>query len=296
MSEPEVADELFDPMVSAADVAWHAAPDHCGVDPLTGVCCDWYHGLWPYLRALGVNNTLARHAALFGETLKTLVDAGGHNRVLISGAADHLLAAIVLKAFRGGGPDLRLTVLDRCATPLMLSLWYAEQIGAELETVCSGLLEYRAEQSYDVICAHSFINFFDRRDWSAVVRSWRNALRPGGVLMMANSIRPSAPEGPTVFVANKANRLRRRVLEAARCLEGGPAIDAVALSRALDTYIENFTTTSVRSRKELTGLIEDGGLAIQQASFGPPGLEAAEHSPGREGEEREYAWIVARRE
>ena len=52
--------------------------------------CRWHHGIWQYLRILGLVSSAARHRAFFEGALGALAEDGGYRRVLVSGAAGAL--------------------------------------------------------------------------------------------------------------------------------------------------------------------------------------------------------------
>jgi SAM-dependent methyltransferase len=299
----------FDPIALAAPMAWRSAPETCEVDPQTGTRCDWYHGLWLYLRLFGINNSLNRQAPQYDETFRRLAITGQHDRVLISGGADYLMAAIVLNAYRDQGAALDLTVLDRCETPLTLNRWYAERSGSVLQTVRADMSTFQAARAFDVIWAHYFLHFVDRRQWPAVIAAWHDALRPGGKLLMVNSLGLSAPEGPINYWAGGAAKLRGQLLTDANLRHAALDIDKSQLVDAIDRYIENFSLYFIRSHDEITDLLIAGGFAIEQATFEPVGRSEGPEEDvnnGANGKIRlfdfktdgqiEEAWILARRE
>lgn len=295
---PGGGDGVFDPVAEAAAVAWREAPGLCGVDPVSGVRCDWYHGLWLYTRLFGLNNTLSRHAGLYLDALAPLARDGDHSRVLVSGAADYLLPALPIAAYGRAGADLALTVNDRCETPLRLSRWYGQRIDVALETRRQSLLDGAVLGEHDVVCAHSLLNFVDPEQWPALFRAWHRILRPGGRLLLANAIRPDAPPGLSGFDADRAASLGRRIRDAAATQPASVMPPAAAFDRAVDAYLRHFMIYPTRSRADLLGLFEDAGFAIDDARFGNIGRapsEIPEHSPGGVDEKREYGWFVATR-
>lgn len=298
MRKPPSEASSFDPIALAAPIAWRSAPETCEVDPATGIRCDWYHRIWPYLRLLGVNDTLRRDAHLYLDALGPLARAGDSGRVLVSGAADHLFAAIVLKAYCNAGAALDLTVVDRCETPLLLSRWYADQVSGSLHAVRSGILEFRPETPFDVICAHSFIYHFAPAERPALIAAWHDALRPGGRVLALSNVRPKVPESSIGFPADAANRLRDRVLAAAARRKGELGIGEAELARALDAYIANFTLDheSPRSPDELTTLFSEGGFMIEQATITSPSPDSGAHAPSGSDTGSLKSWIIARRD
>src|SRR6266853_5198646 len=79
--------------------------------------CGQLHALWPYIR-LARASTGIEAAASHLQSLLAARIAAGRRRVLIAGAADTGLPALVARAGAGHDPDI--VVLDRCRTPLEL--------------------------------------------------------------------------------------------------------------------------------------------------------------------------------
>src|SRR5262245_36311726 len=101
-----------EPLELSAPLARRLAPQLCHKDPASGESCAWQHGLWQYLRILGMNHSPRAHAAFLLEALAATARPG--MRVLVSGAADYSMLAHVLAATRAA----EVTVLDVCETPL----------------------------------------------------------------------------------------------------------------------------------------------------------------------------------
>src|SRR5690606_9696782 len=122
-----------------------------------------------------------RHAPLYVAALRPLIAAGEVRRVLVAGAADYGLLAVVFDAFRREGVEPQVTVADRCATPLRLCRWYAERFGVPVRTVQRDIAALHDGSVHDAICAHSLLSCVPVGRHANIAASWYGALRPGGL-------------------------------------------------------------------------------------------------------------------
>lgn len=243
----------------AARLAREQAPSLCRRDAATGDSCAWHHGLWPTLRLLG----LVTAPALHGEFLRTALAgvAGERPRVLLSGAADHALLALVFAAFVERRPEV--TVLDLCDTPLLLNRWYAERVGASIATRRSNILEFEEQQPFDVICTHAFLGNFDAAQRVALAAKWRALLRPGGKVVTVNRLRPEHDAQWIAFSVDQVWSYRARVEEAARAR----ALPIPRLGRAAESYASRQTIFPLGTAAELRALFEAAGFELEQLSI-----------------------------
>ena len=161
----------------------------CSSGYLDPVNCAWYHGVWPYLRVLGVVSSPAWHRDFYGKALRQVIELRPSTglRVLISGAADFsMLEQVLFSAHEARCPDgeLGVTVLDRCQTPLESCQWYAEQANAEVTLRRAELFDRRQLSGpFDVIVTDAFLTRFDREHCARVIRRWHELLRPDAVVV-----------------------------------------------------------------------------------------------------------------
>ena len=120
--------------------------------------CRWHHGIWQYLRILGLVSSAARHREFFEAEITPLTNTDGFRRVLISGAVDYGMLDVVLRAY--GDATLELTAMDICQTPMKTCLWYAERQGISVATAVGDVLAFEAAEPFDIVCSHSFLQFF----------------------------------------------------------------------------------------------------------------------------------------
>ena len=259
-----------EPLALSAPLALAAAKRLCRHAPLLGQSCLAYHGTWQYRRLFGLLTSISdlRQHAFFHDALGSLAVAGRNPRVLITGAADYAMMAIVLRAYRDNGADLDLTVLDRCETPLFLNNWYAERVSQPVELSACDILDYESPRLFDVICAHSFVNQFPPAKRSELIAKWRQLLRPGGKLVMINRIWPAAEEGPFTAKPERVEVFREQMLRAA---ERWPELTGATPEELADhaaVYIGHHFYL-VNSLDRLRGMLADGGLAVERLETSP---------------------------
>lgn len=285
-----------EPLLESAPLAWRLAPGLCRKDPATGESCAWIHGFWQYLRLLGLASTPSLHVAFFSEALTGLAGGKGAPRVLISGAADYSMLALVLGAYRVRDIRPEVTVVDRCETPLMLNRWFAERAALEITTRLCNILEYSEARPFDVVCTHSFLSEFPREHWPRLLEKWRELLRPGGAAITINRVRPGGGPEPVQFTSQQAGALRAAVLEQAPTLPRAPGADPKLLAQAAETYASRRRTWPVQSREQLLVLFENAGFSMDSLSLGPvaSGMQPRVSGPTTPGS-ADYARIVASR-
>jgi hypothetical protein len=269
----------------------------CWRDPSTGERCDWYHGIWQTLRLLGIVTTLTHHAHLYVGALRPLIAGGKFKRVAIAGAADYGLLAVVLDAFGREGVTPVVTLVDRCATALQLCRWYAERYGHAIETAQCELDVYRDEQTHDLVCAHSLLSCNPAERHAGIVDSWQRLLRPGGILMMVNTLRPDTPGTTVRFSPAEIAAYRKRVADAAAsCANPGVLPPAAELGRMAEAFAVRMAASVIGSREQLTGLLEAGGFSLLETRFGDLAEDPAHRRTGPPSfAKKEEAWIVGQR-
>lgn len=282
-----------EPLAQSAPLARRLASELCRADSAQGGCA-WYHGFWQYLRVLDFVTTPRDHAAFYSRALAGPIAAGAR-RVLISGAADYGLPACMLWIFRSAGARPDLTVLDLCATPVRLSEWYAHHVGAVIAPVVQDILAFAPEQPFDIVTTHSFLGRFAPEQRTVLLARWRRLLRPGGLVVTVNRVRPDSPDRVR-FTADQADRFAARVREAARNHPSPLDLteeDLVAMAR---TYVAAKQTVPVHTPDDIQRLFESAGFRVEQLEVGPVGPRSltAPTGPTMSGG-ASYARIVARR-
>jgi len=141
--------------------------------------CQNFHLLWPYLRLAGASGGDVRsplvHSMLHHLLSKTSA------RILIAGSADSGLLAVVARA---ASSDAEIVVLDRCETPLEICGRFAARWSLSIETLHLDLMELSLQSGFDVVFAHSLLQFIPADRRVDVLARMRRSLRPDGRLVI----------------------------------------------------------------------------------------------------------------
>jgi SAM-dependent methyltransferase len=256
-------EHVTEPLLESAPLAYGMAAQLCATDPATGESCGWYHGAWQLLRLLDLVSTMQRHSAYYRDALGTLARTGSYPRVLVSSAADYSLPACVMQAYDSERSNLDLTVIDRCETPLCLTRWYADRIGRHIDTQRISLPHYTAKRSFDVICSHSFLAFFEPIERRAVLSHWHAMLRPGGKVVTANRIRPGAADTLVRFTPAQIEAFSQLAAERSSRVPTALGIGREEIVGAARAYAERQAVYSITSSERLATLFEETGFRIE---------------------------------
>lgn len=147
--------------------------------------CGHMHALWPYIRLARASTGIEGASSDLDRILHELI-AEGHRKVLIAGSQDTGLMALVARA--AGSGAVEITVLDRCATPLESCRRLAQVWSLPIETTQRDLMHLEVKNRFDIVLVHQTLHYIplDRR--VDVLVRLRQALRPGGVLVMMFNI------------------------------------------------------------------------------------------------------------
>jgi len=262
MTEPA----LQEPLLESAPLAHRIAQTLCVPSLEAGESCAWYHGVWQYLRAMGLAKTSGGQAEFLVDALRSLIRSAGATRVLVSGSADYSMPAHVLAAFAREGAAIDLTVVDRCETPLYLTRWYGERVGIAIATVRSDILTYRSATPFDVVLTNSFLGNFDVASRPALVRTWRELLRPGGSVLFTNRLRPHA-EAPVMFSTKQTYDFCEVARREAKRWQAVFGLDPELVATWARTYAERFVSFPLRSADEIVALLRDEGFAVDDVNI-----------------------------
>jgi hypothetical protein len=171
--------ELLGDPVRLAPEQFRLAMDLCG-------SCRDYHALWPYRRLSGIANGFEADATLLEGVLREVTPAKG--RILIAGAADAGLLALTWGATEQLSPAI--TVADRCATPLAICQAFARARGLSIDTLQQDLPAADLNKRYDVIFAHSIVQFVAPDLRRPLLQRLGAALTDKGSLVLAERLRP----------------------------------------------------------------------------------------------------------
>jgi SAM-dependent methyltransferase len=254
-------ESLEEPLFDAASAALRLAPALCpGLD---GYDCSASHRVWPHLRILGVAADPNRHRSFFDSAFGGVANAGGFDRVLVSGAADQGMLARVASAYAAAGAPLDATVVDVCRTPLALTTAYARRCLLPARTVVADIREFTASRPFDVVCTHSLLPRLPGPERPCLVERWASLLRPGGKLVTVTRIDPEGKPGSAAPAQAHAfgERVRREGAQWRELLEVSPDELGVA---ARDYAASTIVYAPPRSVDELVDLVTVGSFTVER--------------------------------
>jgi SAM-dependent methyltransferase len=271
---------MREPLGLSAPLARRLAPQLCRKDPATGETCAWCHGIWQYLRLMGLAAAPEHHAEFYRRAFQSVVGGSGAPRVLVSGAADYSMLAHVLASFHERGVEPDVTVVDACETPLVLNRWYAEREAAKVACSRADILEYASATPFDAVCTHSFLVQFSPDERICLLKRWRQILRPGGMAITVTRVRPTAGTERARFSPEQAQSFRATVLRQAEAMRASLQVDPVELAREAELYISGQRPWPVRSGDEVRHLFEASGFRVDELSDTPPAAPTAQQLQG----------------
>jgi SAM-dependent methyltransferase len=167
-------------------------------DRLCGSCRD-LHALWPYIRLSRSSTGAEGEGSRLTHVLRQLM-AEGRRDVLIAGAADTGLLALVARA--GAGQLVNILVLDICETPLELCRRFAREWSLPIKALKQDLLELDVRHQFDLILIHGTLHFISAPGRITALGRVQRALRSGGrlVLLFNTSEKPSVSTDDKIHV------------------------------------------------------------------------------------------------
>ena len=253
-----------EPLAESAPVAWALAPRLCAGDPASIESCLWYHRIWQHLRLLDIITSIRTNTAFLLATLERL--APTHPRVLISGSADYAMLAHLRQAF--GTRPLDVTMLDRCATSVAINQWYAERYGMALTPICGDALTVQGDRPFDLVCTHNFVGRFDDEARQRLVNRWHAVLRPGGVVVTTQRVRPGDQRQYSSYSHNEARALADTVAGAASVYTGELGATPEQIREVTYQYALRKRTHVIASPEGIVAPFERAGFAVSLADEG----------------------------
>lgn len=231
---------------------------HCLCDPNAG--CRDYHRGWSIVRLVEAGGALPAGQDFFGAALRRLA-RDGRIRVLLSGAADTGLAAMVLKALRPHGIEPEMVLVDRCLTTLEQNRLFARHAGFRLEAIQSDAAALDVPPA-DAIMVHSLLGFFAPEERQPVVDMWARNLAPHGRVLISSrlSLGKSTPR-PRPDPEALAHR-RAALVARAAALGFSPARTAVIAGAAEALWLIRNDRPQL-GEAELMDLLRNAGLAVE---------------------------------
>jgi SAM-dependent methyltransferase len=244
--------------------------------------CAWYHGTWPTLRALGLVATPHRHAALFDRVLGAAA-AAERTDALVCGAADAAMVEIVLAAYTSAGVVPRVTVLDRCATPVRVATDAAARAGVTVEPWVADVLDADRDGAFDVICTHGLLPLQPADVRPQVIARWAALLRPGGVVVTTSSLAGPDAADPSVYSVEAVEAFAERAASA--FASGDPDVAAALpfesgsdVADAAREWASRAVVHPVRDAAELAAHFDAAGFDLdvdERTIEGPVGRSAS---------------------
>jgi SAM-dependent methyltransferase len=284
-----------EPLAETAALAWAEAPGRCHRDPHTGDTCLWYHRVWQYLRLLGVITSIRTNTDFLIRSFRDYAGTGGYRFALVSATADYSMLAHLKHAYAEEDRPLDATVIDRCDTSLFLNRWYADHYDVSLTTRSGNVLEYVTDRPFDLICTHNFLGRFDHELRRQLISRWHALLRPGGVVVTTQRIRPGSREQRASYRDDEARELSQRVAAIARS-HSGLTVDPDELGLAVYQYAIRKGGYVIRSNREITDVFTKQGFDVDVADEGGGQAEQDRDRPSSTAGKDTYRLrIVARK-
>jgi len=250
------------------DVPKLAADAFALAERLCGACRH-LHSLWPYLRlsraSTGVEGGRSELEALLRRTF------ADHRRILIAGAADTGILALVARA--GAAHELDITVLDPCRTPLELNRRLAADWSLPLSTLHSPLQQLEAKREFDLVLVHGTLHFIPPEHQQEVLARLARALRPNGLLVLLYNTSP--PLSSALSAENRSTYPATVIQELERL--------GIALPEARDAFVARLDAHA-RTREGREGkfaapaqvhaLLHQAGFALETELSIAPSLAA----------------------
>lgn len=274
----------FEPLDESAPIAWREAPRSCPPE------CRDYHRVWQYLRLLGVITTVRTNTAFLQHTFGALRTT--HPRVMVAATADYGMLAQLHHAY--GEHSLDVTVLDRCPTAIALNRWYGERVGRLVHDVVGDLLTFETSQPFDLVTTHNLLGRFDDEGRRRLLSTWYRSLRPGGVVVTTQRVRPNWTKAQYRYTSDETVELGARVCDAARragLVEPTPD----ELGETARAYAGAKETSTIRSTSAVVEAFEVAGFVVDRVDEGGMAERHADRPSSTAGLDTFRMRIVAHR-
>ena len=281
----------------SAPLAWQWAPQLCRRDPTTNEDCSHVHGVWQYLRLLGLHATIEPRRDFYLNALRAVRGTARAPRVLISGAADYSMLDLVVTAFKQEGLAADITVTDLCETPLALNRWYSERISCNINTVRCDILDFGTDALFDAVCTDYFLSKFPAARRGALLEKWQSLLRPGGAVITASRLRPANEGEVARFSPEQVNKLRATVARVSREMRTLLGVDPDELAERAAQYAVKYITHTVHTGEDVRALFEGGGFDVNHLSVetAPESGTQEVSGPTMRGDATCYLTVIAHR-
>ncbi len=266
-----------------AQQALNIAPQTC-----TPVC-DWYHQAWAYLRAIGVLSGIQAERAFFIDHFQALATTQAYPQVLVSGSADTGMLELLQTAYLPLQAPLRVSVVDRCSTPLYLNQRYADHYGIPLTQYPCDIFDLQPPHPMDVICTHSFFSFIPPEKLNPLLKLWFQWLRPGGQVLTSQLIRPFYPGKKLQFNAPEIADFTAKVVQAAANTDFTP-LQPSEIIRLATRFAQHKEAYILTSPDPIYQAFKNAGFQLQVFAPAPEAVQAAHRgaAPDQQQERLRY--------
>jgi SAM-dependent methyltransferase len=251
-------------LVASAPLAWEWSRSSCahkkqgGMEEWAnsqtadaGQTCDWYHGVWQFLRLLNMVAVPAWYE-FYERALGDVLRAKPRANVLISAAADYGMLCTLHESIVDSGSAPTITICDICQTPLTSSQWYADRHQLDIACICDDLLSTPklADESFDLIVTDELLTVLKGGDKPLIVDRWRRLLKPDGFVVTTAMIgAPTTPELREGY-AERA----RRLFDVSRGLFDASEADAEEMIDRFERFARFHTRHMLTGEAELRSL------------------------------------------
>lgn len=232
---------------------------HCNQGELD---CSWYHGSWHLLKALGVVSSSAVHEQTLSKLIALSVSSMTSPRILITGSTDETLIRLVHDACQTLGIKENLTAVDICATPLAFMQAYANAQGIRLVTCRCDVLEFAAEEKFDIILTHAFMGYFDDQQRPRLLQKWCQLLSDQGKIITIQRVRPADSPALVSFSPEQTTHFVNAALAAASASDTYSQSELATIETAASEFAKNFVNHAITSKTALESLFLNAGLAF----------------------------------
>lgn len=285
--------EVDEPLAESWQSARALAARHCSG-------CGWYHGIWQYLRLIGMGKTLSGQGRWYLDRI-ALHRKRPNVSVLISGCADYSAFAHAITGLDLGGADApgvaRIVAVDRCRTPLELNQYLSGRAGVPVENHQSDILEFETDQRFDLIFTSSFLGFFNPAQRLELFKKYVSLLKPGGEMLMANRIRSGPENIPARCPDDAVEEAVGGALKLNQMFVGPERMAEPEFEALIRDYIANGSSFPMNSAESLeTALRQSGFTDIATEERMPTLPQDKVHVSGNTfAEPTPYVCVVARR-
>lgn len=225
--------------------------------------CDWYHGIWPYLRLLNIGNSSFDEKEFFVENINKVLSVKENLEILISGTADHGMLQAILEYWPKNINYPSITVVDICQTTLEVNKKYGDYLNLDIKTIKSNILEFCEFEKFDLIITHAFLGYFNSNQRKTLIKNWFNSLKNGGKLLTINRIRENMNEDiPIKFTDDQTIKLIDQIKNSTSISKKFEINQNLLMEKAYE-YSKNKMTYPISSANSLKELFINNGFAIE---------------------------------